>query len=380
MDDWCIKLKNRMEKVFSMPFDVSLSVVDGEEQYTCYPTNREEIFFTVKAYIHDQIRLVVEIAPQKNAGAILNDMAHADNSQRKIFFQYIDVLNSEKAKISFSVNNNPITNEKTWPENWRFFKCRMDLIPIPEVSGEEELSSFLAEWLIHGIALILSLLTVEEEVPCSDLTPEQEGEAKEIKSKRYERSRVNREICLAHKGYSCYACGFNFLERYGQLGKDYIEVHHTTPVSAMGDNYKIDIDRDLVPVCSNCHSMIHRKNPPLSIEELKDIISKREKQNATQERKFVNKNVQNQRLIPEGSILKMIEPDTDERRLIHNMMELDEGTSIMQIVVECQKQFQEKYFSMKTKDWIHLIGDYVRRVTGREELREDEIFCYKMTG
>ena len=148
----------------------------------------------------------------------------------------------------------------------------------------------------------------------------------------------------------------------------------------MGDNYKIDIDRDLVPVCSNCHSMIHRKNPPLSIEELKDIISKREKQNATQERKFVNKNVQNQRLIPEGSILKMIEPDTDERRLIHNMMELDEGTSIMQIVVECQKQFQEKYFSMKTKDWIHLIGDYVRRVTGREELREDEIFCYKMTG
>lgn len=380
MTDWCIKLKNKLEKSFSMPFEVSLSVVDGEEQYTCYPTNSEDIFFAVKAYIHDQIRLVVEIAPQKNAGAILNDMAHADNSRRKIFFQYIDVLNSEKAKISFSVNNELITNEKPWPENWRFFRCRMDLIPIPEVGGEEELSSLLAEWLIHGTALILSLLTVEEDVPCSNLTPEQEGEAKEIISKRYERSRVNREICLAHKGYSCHACGFNFLERYGQLGKDYIEVHHTTPVSEMGDNYKIDIDRDLVPVCSNCHSMIHRRNPPLSIEELKDIILKRDKQKISQERKFAKKNVQHQRLIPEGSLLKTIEPDTDERRLIHNMMELDEGTSIMQIVVECQKQFQEKYFSMKTNDWLHLIGDYVRNVTGRTELRENDIFSYKMTG
>ena len=380
MTDWCIKLKNKLEKSFSMPFEVSLSVVDGEEQYTCYPTNSEDIFFAVKAYIHDQIRLVVEIAPQKNAGAILNDMAHADNSRRKIFFQYIDVLNSEKAKISFSVNNELITKEKPWPENWRFFRCRMDLIPIPEVGGEEELSSLLAEWLIHGTALILSLLTVEEDVPCSNLTPEQEGEAKEIKSKRYERSRVNREICLAHKGYSCHACGFNFLERYGQLGKDYIEVHHTTPVSEMGDNYKIDIDRDLVPVCSNCHSMIHRRNPPLSIEELKDIILKRDKQKISQERKFAKNNVQHQRLIPEGSLLKTIEPDTDERRLIHNMMELDEGTSIMQIVVECQKQFQEKYFCMKTNDWLHLIGDYVRNVTGRTELRENDIFSYKMTG
>lgn len=273
MADLCIKLKNRLEETFSMPFDVSLSVVDGEEQYTSYPSNNEKLFFTVKAYIHDQIRLIVEIEPQKNAGAILNDIARADNSQRKIFFQYIDILNTEKAKISFSVNNELVDCEKPWPEYWRFFKCRMDLVPIPEVTGENEISMLLAEWLIHGTALILSLLTVEETNSLSNLSPEQEGNAKEIKSIRYERSRVNRDICLAHKGYSCYACGFNFLERYGQLGKDFIEVHHTTPVSEMGDNYEIDIDRDLVPVCSNCHSMIHRKKPPYTIKELKEVIA-----------------------------------------------------------------------------------------------------------
>ena len=80
------------------------------------------------------------------------------------------------------------------------------------------------------------------------------------------------------------------------------------------------------------------------------------------------------RLIPEGSMLTKIEPDTDERRLIHNMMELDEGTTILQIVVECQKQFQQKYFSMKPTDWLHLITDYVREVTARPELKEEEVF------
>jgi len=86
------------------------------------------------------------------------------------------------------------------------------------------------------------------------------------------------------------------------------------------------------------------------------------------------------RLIPEGSMLTEILPDTDERRLIHNMMELDEGTTIMQIVVECQKRFQEKYFSMSGNDWRHLIGDYVRKVTERPDLQEEEVFTFKMAG
>lgn len=97
MADWCIKLKNKLERTFSMPFEVSLSVVDGEEQYTCYPTNSEEIFFTVKAYIHDQIRLVVEIAPQNNAEAILNDMACASES-KKVFFSNTWMSSAKKTQ------------------------------------------------------------------------------------------------------------------------------------------------------------------------------------------------------------------------------------------------------------------------------------------
>ena len=278
MSDYSTELKKRLEREFSMPFNVSLMLTDGEEQYVCYPSNSEEAFFYVKAYIHDQIRLVVEVTPQNNAWGILNDMAQADKAKQQIFFQYLSVLREKKAKAVFSVNNDNLGGEKTWPETWRFFKCRIDLVPIPENNEGGELVDLLAEWMSHGTALILSLLTIEETTPQSEFVSQEEGGVKEVLSKRYERSRVNREICLAHKGYSCHVCGFNFLEKYGPLGKNYIEVHHTTPVSEMGEGYVIDIDRDLVPVCSNCHSIIHRRKPPYSIEEMKEMIAQNSKE------------------------------------------------------------------------------------------------------
>ena len=83
---------------------------------------------------------------------------------------------------------------------------------------------------------------------------------------------------------------------------------------------------------------------------------------------------------PIGTLLEDVEKDADVRRLVHNMMELYEGTTIMNIVIECQKEYQERYFSMGTNDWRHLIRDYVRKVTERPELQESEVFRYVMTG
>ena len=66
--------------------------------------------------------------------------------------------------------------------------------------------------------------------------------------------------------------------------------------------------------------------------------------------------------------------------MVHNMMALYEGTTIINIVVECQKEYQPKYFSMSRKEWLHLIRDYVRKVTERPELRDEETFRYEMAG
>ena len=85
-------------------------------------------------------------------------------------------------------------------------------------------------------------------------------------------------------------------------------------------------------------------------------------------------------MIPKGSVLDDVEKDDDVRRLVHNMMELYEGTTIMNIVLECQREYQQRYFSMGGNDWRHLIRDYVRQVTERPELQDNEVFRYVMAG
>ena len=69
----------------------------------------------------------------------------------------------------------------------------------------------------------------------------------------------------------CQICGFDFEEKYGNLGEDFIEAHHIKPVSEMITGEKTRVE-DIIMVCSNCHSMIHRRKPWLKLNELKSII------------------------------------------------------------------------------------------------------------
>lgn len=69
----------------------------------------------------------------------------------------------------------------------------------------------------------------------------------------------------------CEVCGFDFEIKYGELGKDFIEAHHIKPVSQMQENEKTKIE-DILMVCSNCHSMIHRKKPWLNKDQVQDLL------------------------------------------------------------------------------------------------------------
>ena len=86
------------------------------------------------------------------------------------------------------------------------------------------------------------------------------------------------------------------------------------------------------------------------------------------------------RLKPSGSILTNVLDDNEVRKLIHNLMELEEGTTIETIYLECIREFQEKYFSMKPNEWRHMVRDYVREVTERPDLQETEVFRFSMAG
>lgn len=102
-----------------------------------------------------------------------------------------------------------------------------------------------------------------------------DGKIKKIYTTTYERNPINRQKALSYHGYSCAACGFNFEEVYGELGKGFIEVHHIVPLSMRDEEVKVNPKTDLIPLCPNCHRMIHhKKNRILTIDELKKILAK----------------------------------------------------------------------------------------------------------
>jgi 5-methylcytosine-specific restriction protein A len=96
-----------------------------------------------------------------------------------------------------------------------------------------------------------------------------EGIRKTVIVNSYERNPIAREKCIEHYGAQCVVCDFNFEKEYGDIGKGFIHVHHLTQLSDIRQGYEVNPVNDLRPVCPNCHAMLHKKQPPLTIDELK---------------------------------------------------------------------------------------------------------------
>ena len=95
----------------------------------------------------------------------------------------------------------------------------------------------------------------------SPFREETEGERKHIvkETEVVRRNPQLRQQCIERYGYQCQCCGMNFAELYGEeLGANFIEVHHLKPISTYEeDGIPENFLENLVPLCSNCHSMIH---------------------------------------------------------------------------------------------------------------------------
>ena len=104
-----------------------------------------------------------------------------------------------------------------------------------------------------------------------------EGHIIQVKVNRYERSSVARKKCIEYHGTKCLICGIDFGEKYGPLGEGFIHVHHLRPLNTIGKDYVVDYKNDLIPVCPNCHAMIHRvpNGENMKVEELKNLLNKK---------------------------------------------------------------------------------------------------------
>ena len=99
-----------------------------------------------------------------------------------------------------------------------------------------------------------------------------EGTPTQVTLTKYERNPFARKACIAHYGLFCSVCTLNFEQTYGEIGKNFIHVHHLTQIAKVGKQYSVDPIEDLRPVCPNCHAMIHKRKEPFSIEEMKEKL------------------------------------------------------------------------------------------------------------
>lgn len=270
MSNTCKNIKNSLQDLYDIPFKVLCRNNYKDPAYSIIPENDLEELFEVIITIKQDIRVIVEIAPQRYAARMLKEMQNADESQKHVFLNYIELF-QQRAKTDFFLNH-ILRDEKNmdfWNEEWKQYYIRATQILDEKDKVSDE---YLIEWSKLAVGSMMSLLTVEDIEEERKETYFSEGRISQVLVNRYERNPANRELCLAVNGCRCKICGFDFEKKYGKIGHHFIHVHHIDMVSSFGGQYYLDPINDLIPVCPNCHAMLHRTDPPMKPNELKKLI------------------------------------------------------------------------------------------------------------
>jgi hypothetical protein len=125
------------------------------------------------------------------------------------------------------------------------------------------------EWS-RGHVETLEEIRLPEEVPSG--TTYSEGSVERVLVNRYERDPRARQECIRYYGTKCFLCGFDFAAQYGGVMAGFIHVHHLASLASVGEDYEVDPVEDLRPVCPNCHAVLHRKEPPYSLEDVRRFL------------------------------------------------------------------------------------------------------------
>lgn len=175
--------------------------------------------------------------------------------------QYDVLLNPEKDSILLRelLNTPPLSNMR--------WDTQMSGVRIPDDIADH----LEAAWM--GITGSEDFL-LPEEIAQNAAQEVYEGAVRRISVDAYERSPEARRQCIAHHGTNCSVCGFDFGRTYGEVGAHFIHVHHLRQLSEIHERYQVDPVRDMRPVCPNCHAIIHRRQPPYTIEEVKTLLQK----------------------------------------------------------------------------------------------------------
>ena len=100
-----------------------------------------------------------------------------------------------------------------------------------------------------------------------------EGVKKQITINAYERNEKARKECIKIHGSDCKICGFDFGKVYGKEFEGKIHIHHIKPLNEIDETYEVNPATDLIPVCPNCHMILHSKvGGVYSVAEVRKMI------------------------------------------------------------------------------------------------------------
>jgi len=214
-----------------------------------------EIFFLDE---ENQLKLTIS----SNVSKVWLKITKSDNN-KDFFFKFCKLAKNSKDKLKLSslsfwsgdqiIDFNP--NDLSQVDSLSIESFNID------IENKNELSNALLDCL-EKYNIVSSLL-----IDFSKL----EGAEKKVYVKKYERSQTLRKRAIEIHGLTCKVCGFNFELNYGEIGKDFIHIHHLEKISKKGEGL-VDPVKDLIPVCPNCHAMLHSNDPPITPEELKEVL------------------------------------------------------------------------------------------------------------
>ena len=222
-------------------------------------------------------RLRIDFEPGKFAGSLLAEMGNVDADGRSGFHAVLADCRRLGSQVALEINGGPIPfdSEEVWAQRWGRLVLSMNKgqLELGVDEGEPD-AHIICRWTARFSAAVVAILPVEEvgENVQPGVTGYPEGALTTVQANRYERDRRNRAAAIAIHGTACRGCDLEMGARYGSVATGFVEIHHVTPVSQLGAGYVIDPERDLLPLCPNCHAVVHRRTPPFTVVELRESL------------------------------------------------------------------------------------------------------------
>jgi len=235
---------------------------------------RDELIITLDFYLKNRTSIPDTASDEiRNLSELLNQLGRSifnsidtDEKFRNTNGVYMKLMNFRAIDPTYS-GQGLTSGSKTDKEVWN------------EFSSDPQRCAHVRDAIVHSIKTSVRSDATRLDEQTDDLFEIEAVEGKILTRQHKTRERSSKLVkqkissVIRQQGcLSCEACGFEFEKVYGEIGKNFAECHHRLPLSELASEEKTHID-DLEVLCANCHRMIHRQRPWLSLESLKERIS-----------------------------------------------------------------------------------------------------------